>query len=106
MASFARRQLVDFLIEKVYEPVMSARAYGRSPQDKQRLLDIQEATRAKIDALRATATAEAVVREVRRELAAPGAAGLQADLLALKLPSLAGVKDEFERKVRALGVEA
>jgi hypothetical protein len=106
MASYARRQLVDFLIEKAFDPVLAARPYGRSDDDKRALVEVQEATRAEIDRFRAYPSAEAVVQNFRRDLSSSAARRIHADLRRLKLPVLEDFKDEFERKAQKLGVEA
>jgi hypothetical protein len=106
MASYARRQLVDFLIGKAFDPVLNAKTYGRSDDDKRALVDVQEATRAEIDRFRAYPSAEAVVQNFRRDLTAASARKIHADLRRLKLPVLEDFKEEFEHKARTLGVDA
>ncbi len=86
--------------------MLSASAPGRSEADKLTLIEVQEATRFEIDRFRALASAEDVVKTFRRDLASPASRKIHGDLKRLRLPSLPDVEDEFERKVRAFGVDA
>jgi hypothetical protein len=106
LTGYARRQLVDFLIEKALDPVMKARSYGRSEADKRVLAEAQETVRFEIDRLRTYPTAEAVVSHFRQGRVSPAGRRIAADLERLRLPTFADLQEEFERKARSLGVDA
>jgi ribosome recycling factor len=106
MASDAKRQLVEFLIERAFDPVMKARPEGRSDAERKKLKDVQDATRAEIERFRRYGSAKDVVKNFKRDLNSDPAKKVHADLKALNLPTLNEIKDEFEAKASKLGVEA
>ena len=50
----AKRQLVEFLIRRAFDPVLRAKPDGRSAAEKRRLDHVQQATRAEIERYRDT----------------------------------------------------
>lgn len=105
MPSDAKQQLVDFLIDRAFDPVMKADAEGRSDENKRRLKDVQEATRSEIERFRGYDSAKEVVVNFRRDLDSDPAKKVHADLKALDLPTLNEIRDEFEHKASELGIE-
>lgn len=106
MPSDARSELVDFLERHAFNPVMRAKAEGRSDAEKCRLEDVQTATEAEIKRFRAYGSAREVVENFRSDLNSEPAKKVHADLRSLDLPTINDVRDEFERRADALGVGA
>ena len=105
MASDAKRQLVEFLIDRAFDPVMKAKPEGRSDAEKKKLKHVQEATRAEIERFQRYGSAKDVVENFKRDLNSDPAKKVHADLKALNLPTLNEIKDEFETKASELGVD-
>ncbi len=104
MAANARKQLVDFVIDRALEPVMRARPDGRSPADRRKLEHVQDATRAEIERYRNYGSAGDVVVNFRRDLSSRAAKKVHSELRALNLPTIEDIKDAFEAKAEDLGV--
>ena len=85
------------------KPVLDAKPEGRSDRDRQKLADVQRATRAEIDRYRGYGSAEELVVNFKRDL---HSTKIHAELRQLGLPTLEDVRDEFERKAQELGVGA
>jgi hypothetical protein len=106
MATDKKRELVDFLVKKAFNPVLHAKADSRSGADKRKLEHVRDATRAEIERYRAYGSAEEVVTNFRRDLHSRAAKKVHAELQSLHLPTLGDIRDEFEDKARELGVES
>ena len=104
MATDAKRELVDFLIKKAFDPVIHAKPDGRSEAEKKKLDHVREATRAEIDRYRNYGSAEEVVTNFKRDLHSSAAKKVHNELKSLHLPTLDDIRDEFEEKARELGV--
>lgn len=104
MASDARKQLVDFLERRAFDPVMKASPEGRSDGEKRKLADVQEATKAEIERFRDYGSAREVVDNFRQDLSSEPAKKIHSELKALDLPVITELKDEFEKKAESLGV--
>jgi hypothetical protein len=105
MATDKKRELVDFLVKKAFNPVLHAKPDGRSEAEKRKLEHVRDATRAEIDRYRDYGSAEEVVTNFRRDLHSSAAKKVHAELKSLHLPTLDDIRDEFEDKARELGVE-
>lgn len=106
MATDKKRELVDFLVKKAFNPVVHAKTEGRSEADKRKLEHVRDATRAEIERYRDYRSAEEVVTNFRRDLHSRAAKKVHAELQSLHLPTLDEIRKEFEDKVRELGVES
>lgn len=104
MPGDAREQLLEFLEERAFNPVMRASAEGRSEADKRKLAEVQAATKAEIDRFRGYGSAHEIVKNFKRDLDSEPAKKIHAELRTLRLPVINDFKDEFERKADALGV--
>jgi hypothetical protein len=104
MATDNKQTLVDFLVRKVFEPVMHAKPDGRPDADRKKLEHVRDATRKEIDRYHGYASAEDVVTNFRRDLHSSAAKKVHAELRSLHLPTLDDLRDEFEEKARELGV--
>lgn len=106
MPADAKRQLVDFLIDRSFDPVMKATPDGRSEAEKRKLDHVQDATRSEIERYRGYDSARDVVVNFRRDLNSHAAEKVHAELRELDLPTINDVRDEFEAKARDLHVES
>jgi hypothetical protein len=106
MASDAKRQLVEFLIDRAFDPVMKAKPEGRPDAEKKKLEGVQKATQSEIERFRNYGSAKEVVVNFKRDLDSDPAKKVHADLRALDLPTLNDIRDEFEAKAAELEVEA
>ena len=104
-ASNAKKHLVDFLIERAFEPVLRAKSEGRSDPEKRKLEHVQDATRKEIERFRNYGSAEEVVTNFRRDLDSEPAKRIHRELKSLGMPTLNDIRDEFETKARELGVK-
>lgn len=102
----SKRQLAEFVIEKAFEPVMRARPDGRSDADRQALQHVKDATRAEIERYRAYRSAGEVAVNFKRDLTSPAAKKVHTELRRLRLPTIEDIQDEFETRVRHLGIKA
>ncbi|WEX74296.1 hypothetical protein PYH37_001698 [Sinorhizobium numidicum] len=106
MSTDAKRQLVDFLVKRAFDPVMKARPDGRSDADRRKLEHVQKATQSEIERFRGYDSAEEVVVNFKRDLDSRAAKKIHAELKELKLPTINDIRDEFEKEASALGVRA
>lgn len=105
MAKDHKRELADFVIREALDPVLRAKAEGRSEADRRMLEHVQQATRAEIQRYRGYGSAREVVTNFKRDLTSSAAKKVHAELAHLGLPTLDDIRDRFEEKARALGVE-
>jgi hypothetical protein len=105
MTTDKKRELVDFLVKKAFDPVLHAKADGRSEADKRKLEHVRDATQAEIERYRDYSSAEEVVSNFRRDLHSRAAKKVHAELRSLHLPTLNDIRNEFEDKARELGIE-
>jgi hypothetical protein len=106
MSSDPKRQLVDFLMERAFDPVMRAKPDGRSEAERGKLEHVQKATRSEIERYRGYDSAKEVVINFRRDLNSRAARKIHAELDDLNLPTINDIRDEFERKVASLHIAA
>ncbi|WP_407118869.1 hypothetical protein [Bradyrhizobium sp. LMG 9283] len=104
--SQAQQELANFVISKAFNPVMRAKADGRSEADRKSLEHVQKATRAEIERYRNYGSAEDVTVNFKRDLNSRAAKKAHAELRHLHLPTIDDIKDEFEQKARDLGVKS
>ncbi|HYZ34911.1 MAG TPA: hypothetical protein VE684_21825 [Crenalkalicoccus sp.] len=104
MAADARHELTEWLIRHAFDPVLHARAEGRSEADRRKLEQVQKATRAEIERYRNYGSAEEVVTNFKRDLHSAPAKRVHEELRALGLPALDEMREAFERRARELGV--
>nr|CAD6438837.1 hypothetical protein REQ54_04778 [Rhizobium sp. Q54] len=100
----AKKQLVDFLVKKAFEPVLRADSAGRSDSEKAKLQRVQEATRTEIERFKDYGSAEEVVINFKRDLSSDAARKVHSELKALDLPTINDFSNEFEKKAADLGV--
>lgn len=105
MSDRSKTELVRFLDERCFQPVLKADPKGRSLAEQRKLEHVQKATRAEIDRFHHYGSAKEVVVNFRRDLESAPAKRVHAELRSLGLPTLHDVRDEFERRAEELGVQ-
>ena len=106
MTKDVRRELVEFLVRRAFDPVLAAKGNGRSEADKVTLERVQKATRAEIDRFRGYGSAEEVVLNFKRDLNSKPAKRIHSELKGLNLPTINDLREEFERKMSELDIPA
>jgi hypothetical protein len=101
-----KRELLELVERKAFDPVMRAKSDGRSEAEKKKLEHVKRATQAEIDRYRGYGSAEELVTNFKRDLSSGAAKKVHAELRSLKLPTIEDIRDEFERKARELGIHA
>jgi hypothetical protein len=104
MADRNKDELVQFLEERAFRPVLNARPSGRSEADRRKLEHVKKATRAEIERFHHYGSAKEVLTNFRRDLDSAPAKRVHAELRSLGLPTIHDVRDEFERRAAALGL--
>ena len=104
MADRKKDELVHFLEERAFKPVLNANPKGRPGAEQKKLEHVQKATRAEIERFHNYGSAHEVVANFRRDLVSEPAKRIQAELRSLGLPTVHDVRDEFERRAEELGV--
>ncbi len=107
MASDARRELVDFLESRAFNPVLNKKPddYG-SDSDRRKLADVQRATRSEIERYRHEYTsAQDVIRNYKDDLTSEPAREIDRELDQLGLPTLRDIEPQFRKKVEELGFD-
>jgi hypothetical protein len=99
-------ELVRFLEERAFNPVLNAKPDGRSEADKKKLEHVQKSTRAEIERFHRYGSAAEVVTNFRRDLDSKPAKRVHAELRSLGLPTINDVREEFEQRAEKLGVRA
>jgi hypothetical protein len=104
MADRKKDELVRFLEQRAFKPVLDAKPKGRSEAEQKKLENVQKATRAEIERFHNYSSAQEVVTNFRRDLNSEPAKRIHAELRSLDLPTLDDVRDEFERRAEELDV--
>ena len=102
MADHKKDELVRFLEERAFKPVLNAKVQGRSKADIKKLEHVQKATRAEIERLRNYGSVQEVLTNFRRDLSSQPAKRIHAELRSLGLPTIDDAREEFERRAQAL----
>jgi hypothetical protein len=104
MADHKKDELVRFLEERAFKPVLNAKPKNRSEAEQKKLEHVQKATRAEIERFHNYGSAQEVVTNFKRDLDSEPAKRIHAELRSLGLPTIHDVRDEFERRAGELGV--
>jgi hypothetical protein len=97
-------ELVRFLEERAFKPVLNARPKGRSEAEQKKLQHVQKATHAEIGRFHKYRSAQEVVTNFKRDLDSEPARRIHAELRSLGLPTINDVSEEFERRAEELGL--
>ena len=103
----ARTQLLDFLDQKAFQPVLKTSLDDYKNENQlQMLVEVQERTRSTRQRYHNSYTSAAdVLKNFRSDLSSEAAKIVHADLRSLGLPALPEVKQEFEQLADELGVK-
>jgi predicted amidohydrolase YtcJ len=104
MTDSKKDQLIRFLEERAFEPVLKANPKGRSEAERKRLEHVQKATQAEIERFHHYGSAQEVLTNFRRDLDSEPAKRVHAELRSLGLPTIHDIRDEFEKRAEKLGV--
>src|SRR5260370_42247310 len=103
MADHKKAELVRFLEERAFKPVLNAKPKGRSEAEQKKLDHVQKATHAEIERFHNYGSAQEVVTNFRRDLDSEPAKRIHSELRSLGLPTINDVRDEFERRAGERG---
>ena len=102
----ARQQLLDFLDEKAFNPVLNADPQDYPESQRKKLDDVRKTTRSTQKRYHDNyTTAKDVVENYQSDLSSESAKAVQRELRDLNLPTLDSIKPEFEDLARKLGVK-
>jgi|SRR5438105_4841720 len=104
MADRKKDELVRFLEDRAFKPVLNAKPKGRSQAEQKKLEHVQKATRTEIERFHNYSSAQEVVTNFRRDLSSEPARRIHAELRSLGLPTINDLRDEFEKRAEELGV--
>ena len=102
----ARRQLVQFLDHRAFEPVLRADPADFPESARGKLDELKRSTKAEQERFHAYDSAEKVVRMFRDDLDSAPARAVHRDLDELGLPTLDQLRTDFEQLAADLGVGA
>lgn len=92
-----REELLHFLDQHVFNPILHVSAGRYSESDRKKLKDVQERTRSEKDRFLGYTSAQEVIENYKSDLHSSTAKRVNSELEKLKLPTLPSVKDEFMR---------
>jgi hypothetical protein len=104
MADSKKDELVRFLEERAFKPVLNAKPNGRSEAEQKKLEHVQKATSAEIERFHNYGSAREVVTNFTRDLDSAPAKRIHAELRSLGLPTINDIREQFERRAEELGV--
>jgi hypothetical protein len=90
-----KQQLLQFLDQHVFNPILKASAKGKGDSDQSKLKDVQDKTRTERDRFHHYSSAREIVDNYKSDLHSKAAHRVNQELEALKLPTLPSVRDEF-----------
>lgn len=90
-----KSQLIHFLDQHIFNPILHAKPDGYSRHEQEELKDVQRRTTAEQERFHHYPSAQEVVAMYKDDLSSEKAKPVNAKLKRLKLPILADVKDEF-----------
>ena len=93
-----KQELLHFLNQKVFDPIMHASPDGYSEADRQKLKDVQDRTRSEKDRFAHYGSAKEIVDNYKSDLHSKTAKRVNSELEKLRLPTLPSVEEEFLRK--------
>src|SRR5438270_9254265 len=102
MADHKKDELVRFLEERAFKPVLNAKPKGRSKAEQKKLEHVQRATRAETERFHNYRSAHEVVANFKRDPDSTPAKGIHAELRSLGLPTINDIREEFERRAQEL----
>lgn len=90
-----RNELLHFLDQHVFDPILHASASHYSGSDRDKLKDVQDRTQSEKERFRGYSSAQEIIDNYKSDLHSSTAKRVNAELEKLKLPTLPSVEDEF-----------
>ena|SRR5579875_1189440 len=90
-----KQELLHFLDQRVFIPILNASVNGHSDADQRKLQDVQDRTRSERERFHHYSSAREIVDNYKRDLHSKTAHRVNRELDALQLPTLPSVKDDF-----------
>lgn len=101
----ARKQLIDFINKKAFNPILKADLSDYKGEEKEKLKHVQQKTKNEQHQFEHEFTsAEKVKKEFLSDVRSKAAKNLNKDLEDLHLPTLPSLKDDFSKLCEELGV--
>jgi hypothetical protein len=92
-----KAELLKYLDQHVFDPILKASADKYSGADKRKLEDVQERTRSEKERFHHYSSAKEITDNYKSDLHSSTAKRVNSELDKLKLPTLPSVKQEFLR---------
>src|SRR5579863_6802391 len=96
-----KQELLHFLDQRVYDPMLHASPNRYSEADQRKLKDVQDRTKSEKERFRTYSSAKEIVDNYKSDLHSSTAKRVNSELEKLKLPTLPSVKDDFLRPARS-----
>lgn len=90
-----KSELLKFLDERVFNPILKASPDRYSEADRKKLQDVQDRTRSERDRFHHYGSARDIIDNYKSDLHSSTAKRVNAELEKLKLPTLPSVEQEF-----------
>ncbi len=94
----SKDELVNFLDQEVFDPILKASPNGYSDKQQQDLQYVQDRTQSEKERYHSYGSVDEVVRMYKDDLHSENAKPVNRRLHELGLPRLVDVKEEFEKK--------
>jgi hypothetical protein len=90
-----KQELLHFLDQHVFNPILHASADRYSEADQRKLKDVQDRTKSEKERFRTYSSAREIIDNYKSDLHSSTAKRVNSELERLKLPTLPSVHDEF-----------
>lgn len=100
-----QKKLFDWLDRKAFDPVLNAKPEDFSGDKKDKLEDVQRATRSERERYKNYSSAQELYQNFQDDLSSDDAREVDRELDALGLPKLPDFEKEFNEKAREVGVD-
>jgi|SRR5579884_1542963 len=90
-----KTELLRFLDQHVFDPILHAAPDGYSDADRKKLQDVQDRTRSEKDRFHHYHSAQDIIDNYKDDLHSSTAKRVNSELERLKLPTLPSVEDDF-----------
>jgi len=90
-----KQELLHFLDQHVFNPILKASPKGKGDADERKLKDVQDKTRSEQERFHHYSSAREIVDNYKSDLHSKTAHRVNKELEALNLPTLPSVREEF-----------
>jgi hypothetical protein len=90
-----KAELLKFLDDKVFDPILKAKPDRYSDADKRKLQDVQDRTKSEKERFHHYGSAKEIIDNYKSDLHSSTANRVNSELEKLKLPTLPSVKEDF-----------